>query len=269
MNDNVDPTPTDLLGRVCALLDRGTNIAALQSLSRAMRYEPANAPLSETVIAFDANVFLRLSGHAKCEDIVDYLRTSFEGRLILPGQVIQEFWNNQYSVVATVSASVKRKFDELESAISNLDERFEDFSSRFSTLLQEFNSSFGYVFDDNATRKSRLVVDLLQEKASVPFVPRTSLVETAMARKRSRTPPGFKDDLDGDFYVWADLLLGLAEFNEQGTVIGRVTLVTLDKKVDWSREGVPHPILAAEIKAVCGADFETVTVETSARRLLD
>lgn len=259
----------DCVDRVCQLLDRNVGIGALASLSKAMKFELVERPLSEIVIAFDANVFLRLSSNSRCEDIVDYLRTTFEGRLILPGQVIQEFWNNQFLAIATLSASVQKKFKELSDLIVSIDDRYEQYAERFETILQEFNADFGYVFDENTTRKTRLFVDLLQEKATVPYIPRTILGDTASARKRSKTPPGFKDDLDGDFYVWADLLLGLAELKQAGVDFKRVVLVTLDKKIDWSREGVPHPILSAEVAGICGAEFETITIEALAKRLLE
>ena len=76
----------DCIERVCALLDRKLDIGALPSLANALKFELPNRPVSEMVIAFDANVFLRLSKHPKCEDIIDYLRTNFEGKLVLPGQ---------------------------------------------------------------------------------------------------------------------------------------------------------------------------------------
>lgn len=150
-----------------------------------------------------------------------------------------------------------------------MDSEFGDYASRFDSLIDEFNAEFGYVFDENSTRRARLFLELLQEKAKVPFVSRSALFQTAQARKRTKTPPGFKDTTDGDFYVWADLLLGLAEMKEEGAVFQRVALVTMDKKIDWSRQGGPHPILSAEVGAICGADFETITINELAVRLLD
>jgi hypothetical protein len=255
--------------QVCALLDRGVDISALSSLSVALKFELPERDLAQTVIAFDANVVLRLSKHPKCDDIVDYLRTSFPGHLVLPGQVIQEFWNNQFLAVDSISSAVQKKFKELSDAIGEFDERFGEYSARFKALVDEFSEEYGYVFDDNTARKTKLFVDLLLEKARVPFIPRTLIAESAEVRKKSKTPPGFKDGGDGDFFVWADLLLALAELKEEGVEYQRVTLVTLEKKIDWSRGGIPHPILSAEIHAICGAEFETVTVEILAKRLLD
>lgn len=257
------------LEMVTKILSRTGSVDALASLAGAIQFNLPAVAFEQTVIALDANVILRLSGHARSADIVDYLRTDFAGRLILPGQVIQEFWNNQFLVVATKSAEIRKKFEELRQLIGAMDGRFETFSASFSALLDEFNDNFGYVFDEKTVRNTSLVIELLQEKALVPFVPRTSLANVASARKRTKTPPGFKDDLDGDFYVWADLLLGLAQLKEIMPDLQRVILVTLDKKIDWSRDGVPHPILTAEITAICGATFETITIDALAKRLLD
>lgn len=257
------------LATVSEVLSRTTSIDALAALAGAVQFNLPPAPLQNTVIAFDANVILRLAGHRRSDDIVDYLRTNFRGRLILPGQVIQEFWNNQFLAVVTKSAEIRRKFEELKSLLEGIDGRFDAFSERFSAVLDEFSENFGYVFDDRTVGKTKLLIELLQEKALVPFVPRTVLAETALVRKRTKTPPGFKDDLDGDFFVWSDLLLGLAQLKAEMPALERVVMVTLDKKIDWSRDGVPHPILSSEIGAVCGAAFETVTIDTLARRLLD
>lgn len=259
---------TDCVDQVCALLDRGTQISALPSLSSALKFDLPERELAETVIAFDANILLRMSKHKKCDDIVDYLRTPFSGQLILPGQVIQEFWNNQFLGVDSISSSLQKKFREISETIGDLDDQFGDYASRFQVLMDEFNEDYGYIFDENTARKTKLFVDLLIEKARVPFVKRSLIAASAEVRKRTKTPPGFKDGGDGDFFVWADLLLGLAELNKEGVPYRRVTLVTLDKKIDWSRGGIPHPILSAEIHAISGAEFETITLETLAKRLL-
>ncbi|WP_076742894.1 PIN-like domain-containing protein [Sphingomonas jeddahensis] len=234
-----------------------------------MQFDIGHASLEKTVIALDANVMLRLIAHPRSADIVDYLRTSFPGKLILPGQVIQEFWNNQFQAIATKSADIKKKFDELSRLMEGIDSRFEAFSARFQETVKDFNETFGYVFDDKIVGKTRVLISLLQEKAMVPFVPRNALIDTALSRKRTKTPPGFKDDLDGDFYVWSDLLFGLSRLHQSGVEIERVSFVTLDKKIDWSRDGVPHPILTSEVRAICNASFETITIDAIAKRLLD
>ena len=153
--------------------------------------------------------------------------------------------------------------------MGDFDERFGSYASKFKDLLDEFKEDYGYIFDENTARKTKLFVDLLLERARVMFVPRPLIASSAEIRKRTKTPPGFKDGGDGDFFVWADLLLSLVQMKHEGIKYRRVTLVTLDKKIDWSRDGIPHPILSAEIEAACGADFETITIEMLAKRLLE
>jgi hypothetical protein len=257
------------LAIVLDVLSRTISIDTLRALSGAVQFSLSPAPLDNTVIAFDANVILRLASHRRSDDIVDYLRTSFPGRIILPGQVVQEFWNNQFLAVLTKSSEIKAKFEELKNLMQGIDLRFESFSERFDNVLNDFNDDFGYLFDDQTVRKTKLLIELLQERSLVPFVPRTVLAETALIRKQTKTPPGFKDDLFGDFFVWSDLLLGLARLKNQMPKLERVVLVTLEKKIDWSRNGVPHPILSSEVDAVCGAMFETITTDALVKRLLD
>ena len=36
-----------------------------------------------------------------------------------------------------------------------------------------------------------------------------------------------------------------------------VILVSNDRKIDWSREGIAHPILSAELNALLSVPFET------------
>lgn len=173
------------LTRVADILDRVARLDALPALAHAIQFALPQSALDKSVIALDANVILRLSNHARGADIVDYLRTDFPGRLILPGQVIQEFWNNQFLAVSTKATEIKRKFSELSDLIGSIDARFESFSGRFTAILDDFNEDFGYVFDDRTVGKTKLLIELLQEKAVVPFVPRTMLSSAAAVRKRT------------------------------------------------------------------------------------
>ena len=75
------------------------------------------------------------------------------------------------------------------------------------------------------------------------------------------TPPGFRDNGDGDFFIWVDLLTGLLEAQALGKEYRRVALVSLDKKVDWSRAGIAHPILVAEVRTLLNVPFEIWTID--------
>src|SRR4051812_31526924 len=110
MASNIDPL-AECHELVAKVLNRETALLAISALESALE-PPASVEgdatsLEHTVIAFDTNVLLRLSNHTKSADVIDFLRTSFPGKLLLPGQVIQEFWNNQLNAVETVAASIK------------------------------------------------------------------------------------------------------------------------------------------------------------------
>ncbi|NQD81454.1 hypothetical protein HP436_14860, partial [Pseudomonas sp. CrR14] len=109
----------------------------------------------------------------------------------------------------------------------------------------------------------------LEQKAIVPYVPRLRFHEMAVARKRTKTPPGFKDDGDGDFYVWLDLLYGLMIEKKHGAEFNHVIFVTNDVKPDWSRNGIPHPILAAEMETAVGATLEVLKIEQFGKMIIE
>lgn len=254
---------------VTKVLNREINLIAISALEFAL--EPSTniaedqLRFEQTVIAFDTNVFLRLSSHQRSADIIDFLRTSFPGKLLLPGQVIQEFWNNQLHAVETLASLIKKHSESLKKEVEKIDSSYGDFANRFQNLIDEFQTSYGYIYDDGTLRRIKLIVGLLSEKALIPYCHRKEFSSIAAIRKRTRTPPGFKDDSDGDFFVWADLLLGVALLQAGGFSPLRVALVTNDSKVDWSRHGVPHPILSAEVQALCGATFQIWSLDELAR----
>jgi len=254
---------------VLKLMNRSVELDALGALAHAMGSETESIELPDTVIAFDANVFLRLSGHPRSEDIVDFLGTGHENALILPGQVVQEFWNNQYLAVDSLAESIKKKHTALKAELEKIDSGFGEYADRFDALMTEFQTSYGYVFDENTVRRTSIFVSLLQEKAMVPYVPREIFRLLADVRRRTKTPPGFKDEGDGDFFVWADLLMGLSRLQDDGKTFKHVALVTKDRKMDWCRNGRPHPILAAELKALTGASFVIWDLDVLASKLLD
>jgi hypothetical protein len=100
------------------------------------------------------------------------------------------------------------------------------------------------------------LLEVLAKRASVTYAHRALFQNICVLRKKTKTPPGFKDDGDGDFYIWVDLLTGLLEARVKGEKYERVVLVSLDKKVDWSRAGIAHPILVAEIRALLDVPFK-------------
>lgn len=238
------------------ILDRSTAIEALSALIDAINGEKTHCPLDDTAIGIDANAFLLLAAHKRSDAIIDYLASKHSAPLILPGQSIQEFWNNQLSAVNTVSTNITKKFTDLEKEIAKLEEGYSERLELPKKGLEEIQASIALVYDQKNVRSTASFMEVLEKRADVSFVPRQMFHALAEQRRKSKTPPGFKDQGDGDFYVWADFLSGLVRAKRSGTAFKKSVFVTLDKKPDWSREGIAHPILTAEARAAGDNPFE-------------
>jgi hypothetical protein len=257
----------ELYERLIYVLDRGADLGSLDALVSALRPISTTVPLPQTAIGIDANVFLRLSSHPKSDDIVDYLSAKHTAPLILPGQTIQEFWNNQLQAVDTMTSGLQKKFDLFREEFRKIDESFDVFANQINQALDAFSAEHGHVYTEGALRKMQTLLDVLQKKALVPYAPRQRFHDIATQRKQTKTPPGFKDPGDGDFFVWVDFLVGLQKSKAKGQLFDRVVLVTNDQKVDWSRKGQAHPILVAEVKALLGVPFEIWAIDKLATEI--
>lgn len=257
------------LRRLEQVLDRQVPIDALDALSAAVAFKKkaTASDLSSIAIGVDSNVLLKLAGHKRREDIVDYFAGWHEAPLILPGQVIQEFWNNQFAAMQSVATQVKRHFDSLGAEIVKIDSSFGEFSERASGLMGELGVEYGYIRDNATIGHLASVCEMLSSRARLAYVPRMAFHYIAAQRKRTRTPPGFKDDGDGDFFVWADYLMGLLEELAADSEFKHTVLVTDDRKLDWSLGGVAHPVLAAEVFALTGATFEIWSLDRLAQEV--
>jgi hypothetical protein len=256
-------SPADTnLDQLEVVLDRRIPIDSLDALWSAVDRKPKINPQLETVaIGIDSSVFLRLASHRNSADIVDYLDSKHLGPLILPGQAVQEFWNNQLAAVDTVAAGVKKKFETLKQDVAKVDPNFGDYAETMGSLLERFSSDYGYVYDASTLRTTIVLLELLKKKAFLSYVPRTRFNDIALNRKRTKTPPGFRDDGDGDFFVWAEFLYGLLREKGLGRAFGHAIILTHDQKIDWSRAGVAHPILAAEVKKLVDVPFDVWTID--------
>lgn len=252
----LDIDTADPQRRLIEVLDRQVPLDSLAALSAALKPPSMSYSLLETAICLDTNVFLRL----RDDDIIDYLRQERTAPLILPGQAIQEFWNNQLQAVQTISASVKYKFDELKKEISKISPDFGDYAQQFELLISNLSNEYGYIYDNSTLSSFSSLLDMLLERAIVAYAPRAAFCNIALQRKMTKTPPGFKDSGDGDFFVWVDMLTALQRSLVDGCIFNRVVLVSHDQKPDWSRGGTAHPILVAEVNALFKVPFEIWTV---------
>lgn len=265
MTEVIDPAREDCYRRVIEVLDRRGDIPALEALISAVKGGEQRADLRVSAIVLDTNVFLRIPSHKKSSDIMDYLTGVHDKPVLVPGQAIQEFWNNQFNAINTVHKAISKKHDEISKEI----DRYQDSGvigiEVVSEALGKFKAGNEHVFEPELVNKTSTFLERLLSKAIVPFAPRSGLADIAVSRKRAKTPPGFKDDGDGDFLVWVDLLWGLLKEKKAGATFEHVILLSQDAKIDWSREKIAHPVLTAELSAVLGAQFEIWTLDQFAK----
>lgn len=246
------------------ILNRRGNIGSLSALASAFRGDQPAPNLSRSALVIDANAFLRLGTQV---DVVDYLNLRHQPPVILPGQAVQEFWNNFNAAHQAIATGIRGKFIQLKAEIEKVDDEFEDFAARFDALINEFNDSFGYAYDGDTLRRTISLLEALEGKASVSYARREPFIAMAANRNATKTPPGFRDPGDGDFFIWLDALEGLLAAKDAGEVFDHVIFVTNEKKVDWNREGVPHPVLTAEVDALLGVPLTLWDVKTLALQI--
>lgn len=256
-----------LLDKMIGVFDRSIEIDALSSLLYAIKVDARSEPWVEAAFAFDTNAVLRIPLHNKSDDIVDYLTANHKGPLILPGQVIQEFWNNYSSVVQTIPLKLKKSFESFKKELEEIKGIFPVLVDDISNLVKKFESENTELLHPDFPRRTIVVLEALLQKATVPFVPRTRLATMSEQRKKLKTPPGFKDTGDGDFFVWADLLFGMMSLKDKGVHFTRLILITNDSKLDWCRGEKAHPLLVAEVWSLLGVDFEIRTLDKLAAKL--
>ncbi|TBZ50391.1 hypothetical protein E0H68_37240 [Rhizobium leguminosarum bv. viciae] len=249
------------LAKIIDVLDRRENIPMLESLASAVKGGAHDITLANSALVLDANVFLRIPSHKKSADIMDYLTGVHEKPVVVPGQVIQEFWNNQLSAIDTVYKTVSKKYTEISKEVDKYKTAGVVGIEAVAEALEAFKLGNEHVFEPELMSKTSSFIERLVNRAVVPFAPRGPFVEVSLSRKRAKTPPGFKDEGDGDFLVWVDLLWGLHGAKAGGASFDNVILLSHDTKVDWSRGKVAHPVLTAELRAVLAAHFEIWTLD--------
>lgn len=261
MGAKTEDTSEERFVKLESLLDRGNEIPSISALSRAIRGKIPSVALADTAIGIDTNVFLRLGKHPKSSDILDYLTVKHDAPLILPGQAVQEFWNNTLSAVGTISKGLEAKVKQLQKEVATLKDDFSEYKERFEGVIQDFSNDYSHVLHDNTIGEISSVVEAFEKKAFLSYVPRSRFINIAAARKSTKTPPGFEDSGYGDFFVWAEFLNGLIVSRDSGRNFTHTVMVTDDQKRDWSRGKIPHPILTAEISALTDCTFELWSLE--------
>lgn len=246
--------------KILSVLGRSNSVNPMRAFdSILVQGQRPISDISNTAIGFDANSILRLATHKKMDDILDIIQVK-NILCVVPEQALQEFWNNELAVADSVNRKIKIKLDELKKYLSESGVYETDEIKNIEIELNKLEANHGYLMDPKYREKTKNVFEFLSSQATVVTTPREKLVEIANLRKKSKTPPGFKDDGYGDFFCWVDLIFALM-INKKKYSFESVLWVTSDKKMDWSRESIPHPILIAEMKTLVGANLYTCDLD--------
>lgn len=231
---------------------------ALDARNRIASFVPSQA----FALGFDTNAAFRLGlNGSRGTDAVDYLRARHQGPLILPGQVLQEIWNNSLEGLDPKAKKIAKAMDALKSEASGIGQELGASGEAVEDAVDKLVEAHGDWIDPSARATFERTLEVFLKKATVAHVPRSAFHVIAQSRHDTKTPPGFRDPAsnNGDFFVWADFLLGTLRTMTQD--LEAVVFVTNDTKKDWSRNGVPHPVLVAEARAVVNRPFHLWTVE--------
>jgi hypothetical protein len=239
------------------LLQRAQPVNTVSDILRAIQTVPAaSASLKGAAVCIDTNVFFQLSGKSDRVHVVDYLATVHREVIVVSAQAVQEVWNNYFNGIDTIATEIRRQVDSLAKAIAPVDDGFGDYKERFESLLSEFKDEFGHLHQEGTKDRIRSLIEVIEKKAQFIEVPRKRFEQYYTARKLTKTPPGFKDDGAGDYFIWLDFLHGLKMAKMGGAAFERAVLISGDRKPDWVRGGVPHPTLAAECFSHVGVPLE-------------
>lgn len=251
---------------VCSVLDREKTDNSINYLINALNGDKISRSDArrDSIICIDSNVLLSVASNSDYEFILDYFNSIHEGPIVVSGQSIQEFWNNHKNTM------VSKNVDRIKNHIVALKKDIERISIIYSSdetltsienLIEDFQQSKGYIYDSNIRQKSIDFIETLKDKLYVRSVNRSKFYKIYTERKSSKTPPGFKDNGSGDFFVWCDFLFSVKEIKNSGYSFSNVIIITDDVKVDWSVNGVLHPILSNEMNIVSESKVFTVTSE--------
>lgn len=247
------------------MLERSTTLDHLDALMVATQPNELAATvkrdLRSVALSFDTAGLINIAKHPRASDMLDYVGAEHEGPVVVSAQSLLEYWNNGISAFEGIAEILSKKFLELDGLVANISSSYPSLASRLRPLLEEFAYEYGHVLDERKSAQIGSVVKTLASRARTAEAPRELLAPIAAHRKLTKTPPGFKDEGNGDFFVWCDTLLALLELQISGQIFPAVVLVTDDTKKDWSTGGTTHPTLYAECVGLLGVPVQCWSVK--------
>lgn len=233
--------------------------------------------VSETwdVIGFDTNALKKLRRYPPNTraSLLTYLASN-KVQIVLPAQAVQEYWNH-HGAFAQAMAAVQTETRKLASRYEKLPATGEAKSMllRFADEITNLAQDVGDSQNEHLLEESVDFWELLLDSAVVAAVPRSGFSKLGEARMASGVAPGFADDRKrsnglGDFFVWADFLLGLLTLDlpECEPTSSTIVFVTDDGKEDWLSSGAPHPTLLGEVFSLTGRTLEVLGMDDLRKR---
>jgi len=235
-----DTARKSALAQVNSCLTR--SIAELEWLIPLRVHIDRNLSSDWSAIGFDTNSLKKLRRYPLATRSTILAYADGKGAsIVIPAQAVQEYWNNHGAFVQDAHR--------LENATKKL-------ASQYSSLQ---DSAGAKATLENLLRGSVEFWESLLPSSTVAHVPRGEFAEIGQARMASGVAPGFADERKGanglgDFFIWADFLLGLLELDLPPCTPAESTVVfvTDDVKEDWLSSGVPHPTLLGEVYELTG-----------------
>lgn len=256
----VDPIVDVLLGVFERRCETDTIDGLLYSLDRLRQSSQApSTDISNIAFGIDTNVLIKIAK----DDTISELMTSYFGNkhtipVVIPGQTVQEFWNNMASFMETASGKLARAFDQFKAVVGETKVDFKNHIEDIEQSLRKFENEYKGIYGESVLDNVRKILTELKDCAVVSYCPRDVFYNISVHRKNTKTPPGFKDHYknDGDFFVWVDFLYGLRKLQDSECSFEKVVFVTDDSKIDWVFGNAEHPILVLEVCSILGASFE-------------
>lgn len=258
----------EALEQIIEVLDRripASGPSAVKALSSAMSTPQGEGKdIKHAAFTIDSSALLRMARDPKNYDVIDFLLT-LDTPTVLPGQTLQEFWNNRLEYVHTIGSEFSKRFAPFQDYIKRSAGKFGTLEQELNDWLNKVEEEFLHRYDEPTARSVSKLISLLEGNILCDFAPRELLSHVAEQRKKTKTPPGFRDSADnyGDFYVWTDTLYSLQIYatNRGGVDFNQVILISNDQKLDWISHDIPHPALTSEIACLFHVPFQIWTYE--------
>ena len=229
---------------------------------------PDDVDLSNIAFGIDTNALIRIVQKRQGTNVSDYL-DNHTAPVILPGQAVQEFWNNKGGAMNTMGNELNSGFENFKKVVNRIREEnnFGQYIDDIQQLVKSFQSDYQNHYSQSSVNEVMKILKNLRNTAFVSFCPRTKFYPVALHRRETKTPPGFEDKRDGDFFIWLDFLYGLKRKQFQKENFDKVVFVTNETKKDWRSGRAAHPILVSEVKALFDVPFGIWDSDSFVRRI--